>query len=61
MRITRKQVSETMKICLRPRKLIACGELWHIFHDELDLDGNGHLGTDELATALRKAGESSTS
>ena len=31
-------------------------ELWHIFHDELDLDGNGHLETDELAMALGKAG-----
>ncbi|CAL1700787.1 unnamed protein product [Somion occarium] len=31
-------------------------ELWHIFHDELDLDGNGHLGAEELAVALDKAG-----
>ncbi|KIP10715.1 hypothetical protein PHLGIDRAFT_125406 [Phlebiopsis gigantea 11061_1 CR5-6] len=31
-------------------------ELWHIFHDELDLDGNGHIEADELASALRKAG-----
>ena len=32
-------------------------ELWSIFHDELDLDGNGHLDSEELALALGKAGE----
>ncbi|KZP32983.1 mitochondrial carrier [Athelia psychrophila] len=31
-------------------------ELWDIFHNELDLDGNGHLDSEELATALSKAG-----
>ncbi|KAF4575014.1 hypothetical protein EYR36_006369 [Pleurotus pulmonarius] len=31
-------------------------ELWTIFHDELDLDGNGHLDSQELDLALRKAG-----
>ena len=31
-------------------------ELWHIFHDELDLDGNGHLDSHELELALQKAG-----
>ncbi|KAI0771584.1 mitochondrial carrier [Trametes elegans] len=31
-------------------------ELWHIFHDELDLDGNGHLDAAELEHALEKAG-----
>lgn len=31
-------------------------ELWHVFHDELDLDGNGHLDADELGQALQKAG-----
>ncbi|KIM90874.1 hypothetical protein PILCRDRAFT_1116 [Piloderma croceum F 1598] len=31
-------------------------ELWTIFHDELDLDGNGHLDSEELALALGKAG-----
>ncbi|KAJ8468413.1 hypothetical protein ONZ45_g17252 [Pleurotus djamor] len=31
-------------------------ELWSIFHDELDLDGNGHLDSQELDVALRKAG-----
>ncbi|EPQ59905.1 hypothetical protein GLOTRDRAFT_34751 [Gloeophyllum trabeum ATCC 11539] len=31
-------------------------ELWSIFHDELDLDGNGHLDAEELEVALRKAG-----
>ncbi|KAI5124933.1 hypothetical protein M0805_007360 [Coniferiporia weirii] len=31
-------------------------ELWHIFCDELDLDGNGHLDAGELTLALRKAG-----
>ncbi|KAG6331864.1 hypothetical protein ID866_7231 [Astraeus odoratus] len=31
-------------------------ELWSIFHDELDLDGNGHLDSEELWIALRKAG-----
>ncbi len=33
-----------------------CIELWHIFHDELDLDGNGHLDAEELAAALQNAG-----
>jgi solute carrier family 25 phosphate transporter 23/24/25/41 len=31
-------------------------ELWNIFHNELDLDRNGHLDADEWASALRKAG-----
>ncbi|KAF9446931.1 mitochondrial carrier [Macrolepiota fuliginosa MF-IS2] len=31
-------------------------ELWHIFHDELDLDSNGQLDTEELRTALNKSG-----
>ncbi|KZS97948.1 mitochondrial carrier [Sistotremastrum niveocremeum HHB9708] len=31
-------------------------ELWAIFHDELDLDGNGHLDANELTLALDKAG-----
>ncbi|KEP55681.1 putative calcium-dependent carrier protein [Rhizoctonia solani 123E] len=31
-------------------------ELWSIFHDELDLDGNGHLDAGELNAALSKAG-----
>jgi len=31
-------------------------ELWTIFHDELDLDNNGHLDADELFQALGKAG-----
>ncbi|GLB33870.1 putative mitochondrial carrier (TC 2.A.29) family protein [Lyophyllum shimeji] len=31
-------------------------ELWAIFHDELDLDGNGHLDAQELTLALSKAG-----
>ena len=31
-------------------------ELWHIFHNELDLDGNGHLDASELRIALAKAG-----
>ncbi|KAJ3505885.1 hypothetical protein NLJ89_g7175 [Agrocybe chaxingu] len=31
-------------------------ELWHIFHDELDLDGNGRLDAAELHAALSKAG-----
>lgn len=31
-------------------------ELWQVFHDELDLDGNGHLDADELGLALQKAG-----
>ncbi|KAL4241926.1 mitochondrial carrier family protein [Abortiporus biennis] len=30
-------------------------ELWHIFHDQLDLDGNGHLDAEELAIALKQA------
>ena len=32
-------------------------ELWNIFHNELDLDSNGHLDAEELTVALRKAGE----
>jgi hypothetical protein len=32
-------------------------ELWHIFHNELDLDSNGHLDAEELTVALQKAGE----
>lgn len=35
-------------------------ELWSIFHDELDLDGNGHLDAQELTSALTKAGERTT-
>ncbi|KAF8517770.1 mitochondrial carrier [Gautieria morchelliformis] len=31
-------------------------ELWTIFHDELDLDNNGHLDAAELAEALGNAG-----
>jgi len=31
-------------------------ELWRVFHNELDLDGNGHLDAEELGLALRKAG-----
>ncbi|EKM59223.1 uncharacterized protein PHACADRAFT_85734 [Phanerochaete carnosa HHB-10118-sp] len=31
-------------------------ELWRIFHNDLDLDGNGRLDVDELASALQKAG-----
>ncbi|KAF7292381.1 Mitochondrial carrier protein [Mycena chlorophos] len=31
-------------------------ELWHIFHDELDLDGNGKLDAQELSSALSKVG-----
>lgn len=33
-------------------------ELWSIFHDELDVDGNGHLDAAELHHALGKAGKS---
>lgn len=33
-------------------------ELWTIFHDELDLDGNGHLDSEEVRVALSKAGAS---
>ncbi|KAJ7180124.1 mitochondrial carrier [Mycena crocata] len=31
-------------------------ELWQIFHDELDLDGNGRLDAQELRSALNKVG-----
>ncbi|KAG6902232.1 hypothetical protein C0995_002864 [Termitomyces sp. Mi166 len=31
-------------------------ELWSIFHDELDLDGDGHLDAQELSSVLSKAG-----
>jgi solute carrier family 25 phosphate transporter 23/24/25/41 len=31
-------------------------ELWTLFHDELDLDKNGHLDAEELSLALSKAG-----
>lgn len=44
---------------LSDRNLII--ELWHVFHDELDLDGNGHLDADELGSALKKAGRSNVS
>lgn len=46
-------------ISLTTRGLIdGCNEeLWNIFHNELDLDSNGHLDADELTVALRKAGE----
>ena len=44
---------------LSDRNLIL--ELWHVFHDELDLDGNGHLDADELGSALKKAGQSNIS
>jgi solute carrier family 25 phosphate transporter 23/24/25/41 len=37
-------------------KKFALEELWHIFHSELDLNGNGHLDAEELGLALRKAG-----
>lgn len=36
---------------------ISLAELWHIFR-ELDLDGNGHLDSQELNHALDKAGKS---
>jgi solute carrier family 25 (mitochondrial phosphate transporter), member 23/24/25/41 len=35
---------------------VASIELWTIFHDELDLDNNGHLDAEELAEALGNAG-----
>lgn len=35
-------------------------ELWSIFHDELDLDGNGHLDAQELSLGLSKAGACSS-
>jgi solute carrier family 25 phosphate transporter 23/24/25/41 len=31
-------------------------ELWSLFHQELDLDNNGHLDAEELAEALGNAG-----
>ncbi|CAK5262696.1 unnamed protein product [Mycena citricolor] len=31
-------------------------ELWHVFHDELDLDGNGRLDAQELKSALLTVG-----
>ena len=37
-------------------KLMYSSELWHIFHDELDVDGNGHLDANELSLALDRAG-----
>lgn len=37
----------------KPRPLV---ELWNIFHNELDLDGNGHLDASEWAAALSKSG-----
>jgi solute carrier family 25 (mitochondrial phosphate transporter), member 23/24/25/41 len=33
-------------------------ELWSIFHNDLDLDGNNHLDAEELHHALSKAGKS---
>jgi hypothetical protein len=32
-------------------------EVWSIFHNELDLDGNGHLDAEELTLALSRAGK----
>jgi solute carrier family 25 phosphate transporter 23/24/25/41 len=32
-------------------------ELWHIFHNELDLDGNGQIDEQELQNALSKSGK----
>ena len=64
-------VGESSKCMRKRRKLVRCltqggaflltfpsyrPELWHIFHDELDLDGNGHLDPKELHSALSKAG-----
>jgi solute carrier family 25 phosphate transporter 23/24/25/41 len=46
--------SRVTDMCVARRSGVA--ELWHIFHDELDLDGNGRLDASELTLALRKAG-----
>ena len=59
------EAKETGACCPRVSHLIQItnfswqrpAELWHIFHDELDLDGNGHLDAEELTSALQKAGE----
>jgi len=40
--------------CPRPNRF---AELWNIFHNELDLDGNGTLDSQELDSAFRKSGE----
>ena len=55
MRKPRKPVSDSRPLFGIVRGS-SCTELWSIFHDELDLDGNGHLDADELSTALSKAG-----
>jgi hypothetical protein len=52
----RKQVPALPLSC-RDLILNFHSELWSIFHDELDLDGNGNLDANELAQALKKAGE----
>jgi len=55
----RKEAGESLfvyTIDLELMELYFPTELWHIFHDELDLDNNGHLDAEELAEALGKAG-----
>jgi solute carrier family 25 phosphate transporter 23/24/25/41 len=47
----------TVPYSLANLAIILISELWTIFHDELDLDGNGHLDADELRYALAKAGK----
>jgi hypothetical protein len=54
-------LTKRRKVCLssvqkRSSSLIIFVELWNIFHNELDLDGNGHLDADEWAAALHKSG-----
>lgn len=45
-----------LSITLPPLINIILLELWSIFHNQLDLDGNGHLDASELREALKKAG-----
>lgn len=54
-----KEVGEHLATDSPRRNTLSNGiiELWHIFHDELDLDGNGHLDAEELTMALKRAGE----
>ena len=57
MQTRKRRVCRNLSFIVRSYVDISCGvELWHVFHDELDLDGNGHLDAEELVMALSHAG-----
>jgi solute carrier family 25 phosphate transporter 23/24/25/41 len=53
---TKRLVSPRFSLCIPRSSSTVNQELWHIFHNELDLDSNGHLDAEELTVALQKAG-----